>query len=642
MLRLFRGKKFWVKALLWAIVLPVGFMMVITLVPGIGGGIGGRDPYAVVARVGKQQVTSEEVLRRLSQLQAVQGLTNPFFRRLFAQQLIDDMIFQRALEQEASRLSLQVTPEEVSAEIRAMPIFYPNGQFVGAQQYQMILQRQFRMSVAEFEEEIRRGALINKMYLFLTDGLTISEAEIREEFRRRNEKVTLEFVVFKPPELENQIRVGDEELRAYFNECRSRYQLPERRQVRYVAVDFEWVEQQAPVTQAELEAYYQRNLASYRVKEQVRFSHILFRFPPGSIAEQKEEVRKKARQVQAQLQRGQSFAALAKKYSEDPGSAEAGGDVGWVERGQVVPALEAALFSLKKGEVSDGIEVSYGIHLVRVTDRQQARLKSFEEVRDEIEPIVARQKNQEEGLKLAQRVVEQVRAGKPLEQVALEFGLRVLESPWFSLTERLAEFGESSAFQEAAFRLRPDEVSEPVAVPPGYAVLQLLNISPPHTAEFEEVREKVERAYRQEHAGELARERARAVAEKAQKSGNLQAAARSMGAEVEKTPAVAREGAVPNVGPIRDIAPVVFGLAVGGVSPALPVAGNWVVLRVVGRAEADWNQFQQERNLIARQLLQQKQQLTFQIFRESLKKKLAKEGELEINPRAVERLVGAS
>ncbi len=641
MLRLFRGKKFWIKVLLWAIVLPVGFMMVITLVPGIGGGIGGRDPYAVVARIGKQQVTSDEVLRRLAQLQTAQGLTNPFFRRLLAQQLIDDMIFQRVLEQAASRLSLQVTPEEVSAEIRAMPIFYPNGQFVGVQEYQMIVQQQFRMSVAEFEEEVRRGTLISKMYSFLTDGLMVSEPEIREEFRQRNEKVTLEFVVFKPPELESQVRFTDEELRAYFNVHRSRYELPERRQVRYVPVDFAWVEQRVPVTPAELEAYYQHNLASYRVKEQVRFSHILFRFPLGSTGEQKEEVRKRARQVRAQLQRGQAFAALAKKYSEDTSSAEAGGDVSWVERGQVMPAVEAVLFSLKKGEVSEPIEVSYGIHLVRVTDRQQAQLKSFEEVRNEIEPIVTRQKNQAEGLKFAQRVVEQVRAGKPLEQVAQEFGLRVLESPWLLLTERLPEFGETTAFQEAAFRLRRGEVNEPVAVPPGYAVLQLLDISPPHTAEFEEVREKVERAYRQERAGELAREQARAVAAEAQKSGSLQTAARSIEAKVEKAAAVTREGALPNLGSIRDIAPVVFGLPIGGVSPALSVAGNWVVLRVVDRAKPDWKQFEQERNLIARQLLQQKQQLTFQIFRENLKKKLAEEGKLEINARAVERLVGS-
>jgi len=638
MLKLFRGKKFWIKVLLWAIVLPVGFMMVITLVPGIGGGISGRDPYAVVARVGKQQVTAAWVTQRVSQLQAAQGLTNPFFRRLLTQQLIDDIIFQHALEYEARRLSLRVTPEEVSAEIRTMPAFYPNGQFVGARQYQMILQQQFRMSVAEFEEEVRRGVLISKMYSFLTDGLTLAEAEIREEFRQRNEKVTLEFAVFKPAELEGQVRFTDEELRAYFNARRNRYELPERRQVRYVPVDFKWVEQRLPVTQPELEAYYQRNLASYRVREQVRFSHILFRFPGGSTPEQKEEARKQAREVRAQLRRGQSFAALAKKYSQDTGSAEAGGDVGWVERGQVLPAVEAVLFSLQKGEVSEPIEVSYGIHLVQVTDYQRARLKPFEEVRGEIEPIVAQQKNQEVGLKFAQQVVEQVRAGKPLEQVAQALGLPVQQS----LTERLPEFAGATAFQEAAFRLRPGEVSEPVALSSGYAVLQLLNISPPHPAEFEEVRTEVERAYRQERAGELARERARAVAQEAQKSGNLVAAVRSVGVKVEKAPAVARDGAVPNLGSMRDVAPIVFGLPIGGVSPALPIAGNWVVMRVVGRTEADWNQFPQQRSLIASQLLQQKRQLTFQTFRESLKKKLAAEGELEINPRAVERLLGTS
>ncbi|MBI4463043.1 MAG: peptidylprolyl isomerase, partial [Acidobacteria bacterium] len=409
MLKLFRQRKSIIKVLLWGIVLVVGFMMVITLVPGLGGGYGTAiDSPDVVATVGEQVVTAQEVQRQVSWWQNRQGLSNPLLRRFFAEQVIEDLVFQHALEHEAGRLGLEVTPEEVAAQIRRMPELNPGGEFVGAAEYQRLVQQE-RMTVGEFEERVRSQRLQLKLYHLLTDGLQVSEAEVEQAFRARNEKVAVEYALFKPRTLGDEIHPTAEELRAYFEQNRTRYALPERRRVRYVEVEFAWAAARAPVTPQEIEAHYQRNRESYRVPEQVRFRHILFRFPAVASEEQKEEVRRKAARVRAELARGRDFATLAQQRSEDTATAEQGGDVGWVQRGQVVPALETVLFSLAEGALSEPVEVDYGIHIVRVTGHQQARVKPLEEVRTEIEPMLGQQKNQQEALKLAQQIAQDIR-----------------------------------------------------------------------------------------------------------------------------------------------------------------------------------------------------------------------------------------
>ncbi|MFQ5926048.1 MAG: peptidyl-prolyl cis-trans isomerase [Terriglobia bacterium] len=643
MLKLFRERKLVVKLMLWVIVSVVGLMMVVTLVPGLGGGCGaGTDPLAIVARVGEGMVTAQAVQRRLLQVQALGGQTNPFFRRLLAEQVINDLIFQQAVEQEAEQLGLQMTPEEVSAEIRPLPLFSPEGEFVGTALYQQIVQQQLRTSVEEFEEGVRVAGLANKLYQLLTDGLQVTEAEIEQEFRARNETVAVEYALFKPRAVEGEIQASEEDLRAFFTDRRSRYTLPERRRVRYVAVNFAWVEQRAPVTRAELEVYYQRNRERYRVPEQVRFRHILFRFPDDATEEQKEEVRAQARRVRAELVRGKKFAALAQGHSGDAATAEKGGDVGWIRRGQVVPTLEAVVFGLEKGALSEPVEVGYGIHIVRLTDHQQARLKPFAEVRAEIEAVVGPQKSEQEALRLAQQMVQAVRSGSTLAAAAEALGLGVARSSLFGLRESLPEFAGTTSFQEAAFRLKPEEVSEPVSVPTGYAVLQLLEVSQAHPAEFDEVRDEVERAFRQERAAAQAQERAQSLAKATQQSGNLRAAARTLNAEVKLSQPFARTDSVADLGPAREFAAAVFTVPVGSVAGPVQVGLNWAVLRVAVRKEADLEALENERALIAAQLLQQKRQMTFQLFRESLIQRLTATGELQKNQRAIDRLLGTS
>ena len=646
MLKLFRHK-YWKQVLLLPIVGTLALAMLAYLVPGTAD-VDLRDPQGMVAQVGDLPLTQDEVNQHYQRVAEQFGAQNPAFKQLIMEQLIEDLIGQRLVQYEAARLGLEVSPEEVRLRLRQVPYLYPGGQFVGAETYRQIVERQFRMSVAQFEETLRQQTLVAKMFDWVAAGLTVSSAEVEAEYRRRSERAQIEYVLFRPEEMARSLEPGAEELRAYFEKHRDSYRQPARRAVRYVALDYDTLGQRLRVTQQELQDYYQRNRAAYQTPERVRVRHILFllRSPEGEAARDPAAVRQQAESALAELRRGKDFAALARQHSDDAGSKEKGGELGWVLRGQTVPALEQAIFSAPPGGSPQLVETGYGLHLVQVLAHEPEQVKPLAEVRNEIERVLKDDKVRREALEQARQLVAAVRAGKTLDQAARQAGWPVLETGLFERDTPFGPFGEGRDFQEAAFALPAEtagqpaaRVSEPVAVPPGYAVLQLKQDQPARPATLDEVRAEVVRAWRQERGGELAREAAHRLATQAEQAGDLKAAARKAGAAVKTTGLFARDAFIPELGSARDLAPVVFTLPLGGLSPALPAGGNWVVFRVAARTGADMSKLtDQDRRAARNALLDQKRNLTWTVFQQNLKKKFLAEGKLKLNQAAIDRL----
>jgi len=663
MLKLFRQRKLMVRILFWVIVLVVGLMMVVTLVPGLGqADLSLRDPQGVLARVGEVSVTQDEVQREYRRRAQQLGGDPSQFRQFLLQGIIEDLITREVVEHEAHRLGFRVTPEEVRLQLQQNSLFYPGGEFVGAQTYEQIVSTQLQMTVPAFEREVGRQLLLTKLALWVTGGVSVSPAEIEQEFRRRTETARIEFVVFRSDEYARRLAPSEEELQSYYEANRTRYQLPERRAVRFVPIDRDQLGRRLSVSEQELEEYYQRQRENYRIPERVRVRHILFlRSPGGAVALGQSppdsaeappagDARQQAEAVLAQLRRGASFAALAQEHSADEATREKGGEIGWVRRGQTVPALEQVIFSVPSGSPPELVEASYGVHLVQVLEHQQERVRPLAEVRAEIEPGLLQQKVEQEALAQARRIVAEVRGGQTLEAAAQAAGWPVLESPSFTRTETLPALGAEQDFQAAAFRLpaasagQPTApISDPVAVPAGYVVLQLKEVSPAHQAAFEEVRAQVAQAYRQERGAQMAREAAQGLAGEVESGAELRAAARSSGVEVKTSEPFGRFGAIPGLGAIRDIAPLAFSLPVGAVSPAVTVGGNWVVFRVAERQEGNLSQIApEEKEALTSFLREQKRILTWRVFTESTRKKLLADGKLRLNQAAIDRLIGQS
>jgi peptidyl-prolyl cis-trans isomerase D len=643
MLKLFRAKKTLVKIFMGVIVGTIGLAMLIYLVPGAGGDVSLRDPEGILARVGEQAITRDDAQRRYNALTRDLGTQNPIFRKMMMQRTIDELILSRAVVYEAERLGLRIAPEEVADRLRQISFLYPGGEFIGQEQYRQLIQQQFSMSIPTFEAEVQRQALESKLYVWVTGGLTVSPAEVEQEFRRRNQRVQIDYVLFPAVEFARVLSPAEAELRAYFERYRERYQIPERRSVRYVPVDFATLRQRLTVAPREVESYYQSNRQNYHLPERVRARHLLFR---ADSPEVRVAARQRAEEALAELRAGKDFAALAKARSEDANSREQGGDLGWLQRGQTASAVEQVLFSVPPGSPPQIVETSYGFHVVRVGERQAERTRSLAEVRSEIEGILKEQKVQQTAAEQAQTLVKAARGGKPLDEAAREFEWPVLESPLLTLTEQIPQFGESRDFQEEAFRLPADQagqpaaaVSEPVALTPGYAVLQLKEVIPAHPAGFEEVRMPVQADYLKERGAEQARAAAGRLAEQATRSGNFKQAARAAGRTIQTSEKVTRTGTIPELGPVRDIAAAAFTLPVQGISSAMAVGNNWVVFQVVEREEPDTKRLETEQDFLENDLLTQKRILTWALFRENVKKRLLEEGKLKLNQAAINRFV---
>jgi peptidyl-prolyl cis-trans isomerase D len=628
MLKIFRRRDVAVRVFLGFVVGAIGLMMVITMVPGPVGSLA-ESPNAV-AEIGGRQVTLDDVSRRLQRLERVQPIAGPL-RAFYARQIVDQLVFTQLLELEARRLGIRVTDEERTERIRLfIPSAFEGERFVGMERYATEVEGRLGMTVSEFEEAVSQSLLEEKFRRLVTDGITVTPQEVEEEFRRRNEKVKLEYVLVKPEELQTQVSISESELAAYFEKNKARYSVAERRSARYILLDVAELGRSADVSDAELRAYYNENIDRYRIRNRVQVSHILLKTIGKTDAEvaeiqaKTEDVLKKARRP------GAKFEDLAREFSEDTTTSGAGGDLGWILEGQTVPEFEKTAFSLPKGAISDVVKTMYGFHIIKVVDREAARTRSFEEVRGEILPLLSSEKAE----RLASERANQLSSGvsrssrRPLDEIAREFGLALRETPLVAAGEMLGPLGPAPEVSQTLFRLREGELGGPV--------FTVKEIQAAHPGTLAEVRDRVTGDYRRDRASELAKARAEEFGRKAL-SGGFAQVAKSMGLEMKTSELVSRTSSIPEVGNLRQLSDA-FTSPVGTLGKPAFLGARWVVYRVAAREEPKPEDLVKQFGEIQANLLNSKKQMAYDTFRASLQERMQNEGKLQFNQQNLKRL----
>jgi peptidyl-prolyl cis-trans isomerase D len=629
-------KNRWVKITMWVLLILISVSMVITLVPGLVGGSTTSSPDTV-ASVGGQDISVFDVQRHLNMVLHGQNVPE-MLKGLYAKQVLDQMIFSRALDLEAQRLGLSVTPQEESDRIKQLlPAAWEGGAWT-KDRYVAEVQNRTGMSVPEFESFLRDDMLMEKFRRLVTSSISVTPAEIENEFRRRNEKVQIEYALVKPTDLASSIQPTDAELSAYYNKNASRYQVPEKRSARYALLDLAKLRDTTQVSDEDLRAYYNAHIDQYKVENRAHVEHILFK-TIGKTDAEIAEIRQKAEDVLKKAKSGANFEDLAKKYSEDDATKAKGGDLGWIVEKQTVPEFEQAAFSVPKGSVSDLVKTQYGFHIIKVLDREIAHTKPFEEVRSTIVPILTDQKAAEQANNISTQMASAVRQSnrQSLDDLARKFNLKLGDTPPASVTDPVGELGNSPELHQILFQLRPGELSQPLQVPQGFVILTPKDIQPAHQGTLAEVRDKVLADYQQEKSIELARTKAQELAKRVQSGESFDQAARALGLTAVTPEAFARNGSVPDVGSAK-LLQASFGMPVGQVSPPAQVAGNWLVYRVVGHQPANPADLATQSDQIKQQLLQAKQTAAFEAFRAALEDRLKKEGKLVINADVLKRL----
>jgi peptidyl-prolyl cis-trans isomerase D len=557
---------------------------------------------------------------------------------LYAKQVLDQMIFSRALDLEAQRLGISVTSQEESDRIKQLlPSAFEGGGFA-KDRYVAEVQNRLGMSVPEFESFLRDDMLMEKFRRLVTASVSVSPSEIENEFRRRNEKVQIEYALVKPAELASSIHPTDADLSAYYSKNAGRYQVPEKRSARYALLDLAKLRESATVSDDALRAYYNAHLDQYKVENRAHVEHILFK-TIGKTDAEIAEIRQKAEDVLKKAKSGANFEDLAKKYSEDDATKPKGGDLGWIVEKQTVPEFEQAAFSVPKGSVSDLVKTQYGFHIIKVLDRETAHTKPFEEVRGSIVPLLTDQKLSADANNISTQMASAVRQSnrQSLDDLARKFNLKLGETQPASVTDPVGDLGNTPELHQVLFQLRPGELSQPFQVPQGYVILTPKEVQPAHQGTLAEVHDKVLADYQQEKSIELARTKADELAKRVQSGEAFDQAAKALGLAVVTPAAFARNGSVQDVGSAK-LLEAAFGMPVGQSSPAAQVGGNWLVYRVVSHQPVNPEDLAAQSEPIKQQLTQAKQAAAFDAFRTALEDRLKKEGKLNINADAMKRL----
>ncbi len=608
----------------------LGAGMLLYLVPQ--GPTTGEVPTDTVAKVGDESVTVQDIRQQLSQIER----SNQVPRQLesfYAQQILQNLVFQRELEYEAKRLGITVSDQERADRIKLyLPMAFNGGSFVGMDQYTALVQQRFQLTVANFEELIRQVLLEEKFRKLVTDGISVGPGELQEGYRYKNEKVKLDYALIKPEDLEAKITPSDAEIKAQYEKNKAKYQVPERRSVRYALLDVNQLRQTIQVPEDVLKKQYQDNIQQYEVPNQVHVEHILFK-TVGQTDALVEETRKKAEDVLKQAKKGAKFDELAKKYSEDPGTKEKGGDLGWIRQGQTVPEFEKAAFSLAPGQISDLVRTQYGFHIIKVLEKQTAHTKPFEEVKDSLRTQALLNLAEKQANDTVDQLSRAIRQSNKvsLDDLAKQYHLTLGETRPVSATDPLLELANSQEVKDEIFRLRSGELSMPIRTDRGYVVLALKASFPAHQGTLEEVRDRVLADLKKEQSLQQAKSKADELVRRVKAGEKFDAAAKALGLDSKTSDSISRDGSIPGAASGKQLG-AAFNLKQGDVGAPLGLGQNWFVYRVAGKGEADPANFEAQKKQLTDELLQSKREVAFQAFRSALSDRLLKEGKLKLMP----------
>ncbi|MEN4904819.1 SurA N-terminal domain-containing protein [Luteimonas sp. TWI1416] len=467
-------------------------------------------------------------------------------KREVLEQLIDRAVLGLAAE----RADIVVGDAQVREIIASIPAFQVDGRF-DAQRYQMTLQSgQPPRTPAEFQASIRLDLQRALVPQAIAESAFVTPSEAERMMRLLDERRDVAFVVVPPPAAD-AAPVADADLQAWFEKNAGRYRDPEKVALEYIEVVAQPQAGGGDVDEAEARAHFEQVKSRFATTERRLASHILVEVPADADAATQQAAQKEAADLAAKAaQPGADFAALARAHSDDPGSRDNGGDLGWVEKGMMTGPFEDALFGMQAGAVSQPVKTDFGWHVLQLREIEAGKPVAFEDVREEMEREVrdgegARAYNEQIG-----RIVDEInRHPMSLEQAAAAGQVEVRTLAPFA---RGAGTGiaanravEQAAFSEAL--TQDGTVSDPIEIAPNHTVfIRVTAHTPERALTLDEVRERVTAEVRADRTRQRAEQAADAMVAELKAGKTLQAVAQAHGLEPESVPGIPRGAPVPD------------------------------------------------------------------------------------------------
>jgi peptidyl-prolyl cis-trans isomerase D len=612
----------------WIITILLG-LIIIVFVAFYGGTQQPTGSASHVAEVNGESISQREFI--LHYQRAVEryremfkgSLTPELLKNLnIKNSLLEEMIEARLVLQEARRLGLTASDDELMNAIAQAPEFHANGRFNKERYIQLL--RANRLTPAQFEDDQRKQLTIQRLLGILADTAHVTEAEVRERYRFEQEKINLQFIRFSARDYLSDVKITDEDVQKFYDRNKETLKEPLKVQVEYLSYPFDQFSTQAQPTDKELEDYYNANRTTkFTTPKQAKVRYIMVRLEPGADIKQKEDAQARANRILAEARSGKNFAQLARKESQDP-SAETGGEIGWLNQGQLPEALDKQIFALAKGEISEPIETPSGFHIVKIEDIKEEKTQSLPEATPVITGDLKREKGKYEAAKIADRDREKAVSGNDLAKVAQESSVSIKTTGLFSDGEVLPEIGPIQEFYKTALSLSPKEVSSVIEGPNAYYILKIRERKEAFVPPLDTVRGKIEKGLKESKAYETAVQNANALLNQLKKEPNLAKLARENKLKLEETGWFARNAQqLPKVGELQGL--TVGSLAISARKPipekifTQPDAA-FVVAFKDGQS-ADMAQFEKDKSQLMQQALAETRQRILLKFKDELKAK---------------------
>jgi peptidyl-prolyl cis-trans isomerase D len=632
MLHLFRNKKEWLRWVLLFAIVAMGVTTVLLFVrtpSGLQGSMGQQE----VAVVAGQKITAAEFRRYYQRLYDMYrqmynlDKQSPELVKQFGigQQALNQLIRQYAACYAAQQMGLSVPPGELISQISRL--FQQNGAFVGAERYRQILSAN-SMTPTEFENSMRRDLLAQKLRDIMTDGVLVTPDEVRKNYAEANQEVKVRYVEFDPAQMKKE-KVSEDTLKTYYDDHKEEFREPEER--KFTLLNIPADPRKVEVTENQI----QDELANIPSEQQVHARHILIRFGNDEAA-----ARKKAEDILKQIKAGADFAEMARKYSDDTGTASKGGDLGFFGRGQMVPEFEQAAFSLKPGQVSGIVRSQFGFHIIQTIEFSGG---SDAARRPAAEFNAKLKESLRQARELADKVDRELKSGASVEEVAKKYSLETVNTGFLDRTKGVPGLGLGGDFTNQVFSLAQGQISKPYESDRRFVIARVDEIKPSRLPDFAEVKTKVEEQYEQTMGQEMAQQKAKAFFDTLQKDRqeSFESLAKTDGLSITTT-GFFKKGATidDNLKFSPEVQDQAASLDVGGVSTPIQVSNKYFVFQVAAKSPIDEKAFDSQKAQLTEQLTDQKRTQFFGAYVQNIVDTLRREQKIQINQDLFDRMTG--
>lgn len=434
-------------------------------------------------------------------------------------QVINQLVQAELLRQGAQEMGVRLSDLEVKQTIQAMSQFQKDGAF-NKETYKDVLNSN-RLSPTKFEASMRYDMITEKTARLIGSfSNSATDFEIRDIYNQINDSVAVNYVKFTPESYVDTININDEELKKWFETAKAEYQTAPQIKLSYLAYNYDTVGAKIDIDEASISNFYKNNIAQYTTPEKRHARHILLKASSDDSPATHAEKKALAEKVQKLAIAGDDFVSLAMQYSEGPSKTN-GGDLGFFEKGAMVPSFDEAVFKLQPGGISGIVKTDFGYHIIKLEEVQAENILTLEEAKDKIVLALQREQAQSLASQLATSAYEGIiGAGSLKAYVDNNLDSPVTTTDFFSREDAPTELKQDQEFLNAAFKLNKAELSSLIQTNNGYAIIYAEDIKASEAQTLEAVKEEATIAFRNYLSTEEAKKKAEEFFQALKKDGD--------------------------------------------------------------------------------------------------------------------------